>query len=284
MTSKLHFLKRLSNTCIDALFPVKCLVCDCFFESAELSRKKHTSGPRPGGLESRYQGRASIERLFSPFICADCAGEINLVDGPICLSCGIMFKSSQGDDRICGDCISAPKQFRIARAAAVYDQAMLHLIHCFKYNAKIQLAKPFSGLLLTTLNQYWDADSFDVVMPVPLSGKKIRKRGFNQAFLLICAWKKIAEQLGMELPAAQISKDALIRNRTTLPQTGLGRKARKENVENAFSINERAMVLQKRILLVDDVYTTGATVNACARELMDNGAHSVDVLTLARAM
>ena len=284
MKSKRHFLKRLYNACIDALFPVKCLVCDCFFEPAGVSRGAHAFGPPTGGLESRYRGRVSLERLFSPFICGNCAAQINLVDGPICLSCGIMFKSSEGEDRTCGDCITAPKPFRMARASAAYDEAMLHLIRCFKYNGKIQLAKPFSGLMLTALNRYWSADSFDVVMPVPLSGNKIRKRGFNQAFLLICGWKKIADQLGMDLPSARISKDALLRNRTTLPQTGLGRRARKENVENAFSISERTNVMQKRILLVDDVYTTGATVNECARELMDNGALSVDVLTLARAM
>ena len=284
MTSTLHYLKRLYSTWIDALFPVKCLVCDCFFEPADLSSGPHASGDLPGGRNGGDHCRLSIERLFSPFVCTDCAGEIRLVDGPICLSCGIMFKSSEGDDRICGNCITTPKRFGIARAAAVYDQAMMHLIHCFKYNAKIQLAKPFSGLLLSTLNHYWDADSFDIVMPVPLSGNRIRQRGFNQAYLLIRGWQKIADQLATDPPGARISKDALIRNRTTLPQTGLGRKARMENIENAFSIPERADVMQKRILLVDDVYTTGATVNECARELLDHGARSVDVLTVARAM
>ena len=284
MKSKRPFLKRLYNACLNALFPVKCLVCGCFFEPAVVSRATNAIGCPGGSFEGRDLGHVSLERLFSPLICGSCAAEINLVDGPICLSCGIMFKSSEGQDRICGDCITAPKQFRIARAPAAYDEAMLHLIRCFKYNGKIQLAKPFSGLMLTALNRYWDADSFDVVIPVPLSGNKIRKRGFNQAYLLIRGWKKIAGQWGLGPPTARISKDTLFRNRTTLPQTGLGRKARKENVANAFSIGERTNVMQKRILLVDDVYTTGATVNECARELMDNGALSVDVLTLARAM
>ena len=284
MKSRVHFLKRLYNTWIDALFPVKCLVCDCFFEPAGLSPVPPVSVRIRDGGNGRGHLRAGIEQLFSPFVCTECAAGISLVNGPICQSCGIMFNSSEGDDRICGECIAAPKQFRAARAAAVYDQAMMNLIHCFKYNAKIQLAKPFSGLLLTTLNRYWKPQSFDVVMPVPLCGTRIRQRGFNQAYLLICGWKKIAGQLAMEQPAARLSKDALIRNRTTLPQTGLGRRARMKNMENAFSISERASVGQKRILLVDDVYTTGATVNECARVLMDHGAQSVDVLTVARAM
>ena len=284
MKSKLHFLKRLYNTGIDALFPVKCLVCDCFFEAAGPSPGSHASRRHSGSCNSRDQTHVSIERLFSPFVCAGCAGEITPVKGPICLSCGIMFKSSEGDDRICGNCITTPKYFRTARASAVYDQAMIHLIHCFKYNAKIQLANPFCGLLLRAFKLYWDADSFDAIMPVPLSGNRMRQRGFNQAYLLICNWKIIADQLIMDLPGARISKNALVRDRTTLPQTGLDRMARMGNVKNAFHVRKEADIKEKRILLVDDVYTTGATVNECARVLMHSGARSVDVLTVARAM
>ena len=284
MKSNLHFLKRLYNACKDALFPVKCLVCSCFFEPARPLPRIYASDHLSGGRSNREPGRVNIQRLFSPFVCAECARQISLVKGPICLSCGSMFKSNEGDDRICGDCISAPKQFRIARAPAVYDQAMMHLIHCFKYNAKIQLARPFGGLLLRALNRYWSADSFDVIVPVPLSGNRIRQRGFNQAYLLICGWEKITIQSGLDLSGARIIKDVLVRKRTTLPQTGLGRKARMENIKNVFSVREQADIKEKRILLVDDVYTTGATVNECARALKDHGARSVDVLTLARAM
>ncbi len=284
MKSKRPFLKRLYHTWIDALFPVKCLVCDCFFEAAGPCPGPYASGRHSGGCNPLDHGGVSIERLFSPLVCAGCAGEITAVNGPICLSCGIMFKSSEGDNRFCGNCITAPKYFKTARASAVYDQAMIHLIHCFKYNAKIQLANPFSALLLSALKRYWDADSFDAIMPVPLSANRMRQRGFNQAYLLICNWKKTADQLRMDLPGARISKDVLIRNRTSLPQTGLGRKARMQNIKNVFSVRQGADIKEKRILLVDDVYTTGATVNECARELMHSGARSVDVLTLARAM
>ena len=279
MISSVQFLKRLYHAGMDALFPVKCLVCDCFFEPPDVPPWQSVPGH-----DRHDQHRGRIDCFFSPFVCSGCAAEISFVKGPICLSCGIMFKSSEGDDRFCGDCIIAPKQFRIARAPMVYDQTVMHLIHCFKYNAKIQLAKPFSGLLLTALNRYWDVDSFDLVMPVPLFGSRLRQRGFNQAYLLICGWEKIAGQFAMDLPGALINKDALVRNRTTLPQTGLGRKARMNNIKNAFSVREDSPIKEKRILLVDDVYTTGATVNECARELMDNGALCVDVLTLARAM
>ena len=284
MKSKCHFLKQLYITWIDALFPVKCLVCDCFFEATSPASGPHASKRHSNGCSHRDQGSVSIKRLFNPFVCRVCAREITLVNGPICLSCGIMFKSSQGDDRICGNCIAVPKHFRTARASAVYDQAMIHLIHCFKYNAKIQLANSFSGLLLKTFKRYWDADSFDVITPVPLSSNRMRQRGFNQAYLLICNWKKEADQLIMDLPVARVSKNALARNRATLPQTGLSRKARIENIRNVFSVREGADIREKRILLVDDVYTTGATVNECARVLMHSGARSVDVLTVARAL
>ena len=284
MMSTVQFLKRLYNAGIDALFPVKCLVCSCFFQPPHMSSWQAAPGHHPVGHHCNDRDFESMDRLFSPFVCTDCAAEISFIKGPICLSCGIMFISSQGDDRFCGDCITAPKQYRMARAPVVYDQAMMHLIHCFKYNAKIQLAKPFSGFLLTALNRYWEADSFDIVIPVPLSGKKIRQRGFNQAHLLICGWEKKFGQFAIDSPGLQINKHALIRNRSTLPQAGLGRKARMHNIKNAFSVREGSNIREQRILLVDDVYTTGATVNECARALMDSGAQSVDVLTLARAM
>jgi ComF family protein len=281
MISIAHFLKRTYRAGIDALFPVKCLVCECFFEPSDNSPWRSEPDHVPDRRDHHHGG---IDCFKIPFVCSGCAEQINFVKGPICLSCGIMFKSSQGDDRLCGDCITVPKRFRIARAPMVYDQAMVQLIHCFKYNAKIQLTKAFSGLLLTALNRYWEANSVDLVLPVPLSGSKLRQRGFNQAYLLVRSWKTIADQFNMPPPGVSTSKNALVRTRATIPQTGLGRKARLQNIKNAFSVRDGAAIRDMRILLVDDVYTTGATVNECARELMDDGARCVDVLTLARAM
>jgi ComF family protein len=284
MISNANFIKRMFDGIVDALFPVKCLVCDCFFAPADTSPWQAGPANEAGDAEGHDQHDGGINCFPGAFVCSDCAAQISFVEHPICLSCGIMFKSSQGENRLCGDCITAPKHFRMARAAVVYDQTMMHLIHSYKYSGKIQLAGAFSGFLLKTLNLYWKAGEFDCIIPVPLSAGRLRQRGFNQAYLLIRNWQKVADQAGIHVRGAMVLKDALVRLRATLPQTGLGRKARLNNIKNAFSVQDASLIGDRRILLVDDVYTTGATVNECARELMDRGAQRVDVLTLARAM
>jgi ComF family protein len=172
----------------------------------------------------------------------------------------------------------------MARAPLVYDQTILNVVHCYKYKGKIQLAGPLGGLLLATFNCFWDKDSIDVIVPVPLHFKRLRKRGFNQVFLLIRNWKKFAAASHIDLSGVRIERNAIVRAASTSPQTGLGRKARMTNIKNAFKIQYKEKIKDKTILLVDDVYTTGATVNECARLLLKGGANHVDVLTLARAI
>jgi ComF family protein len=126
--------------------------------------------------------------------------------------------------------------------------------------------------------------NIDLIIPVPLHLKKLRIRGFNPSFLLVKDWICIAKFLNVKLPDIPVNSNVLVRGRWTKPQTGLGRKERLENIKNAFNINDGSKITGKRILLVDDVYTTGATVNECAKVLLKGGAKNVDVLTLARAI
>jgi len=172
----------------------------------------------------------------------------------------------------------------MARASLVYDQTILNVVHSFKYNGKIQLAAPLGALLLAAFNRFWAEHSIDVIVPVPLHIKRFRKRGFNQVFLLIRNWKKFAAASHIDLSGVRIERNAIVRAASTSPQTGLGRKARMTNIKNAFKIQYKEKIKDKTILLVDDVYTTGATVNECARLLLKGGANHVDVLTLARAI
>jgi len=195
-----------------------------------------------------------------------------------------MFKSREGEDHICGDCIESPKRFRIARASGAYVQTFMEVIHCFKYKEKIHLARPLGKLLFSTFVRYWNIDNIDIVIPVPLHKKRLRKRGFNQAFLLIKNWEDIAGFLNIEIPYIQKEDDIFIRSGWAEPQTGLGRKKRMTNIKDVFSVKNSYKIVDKSILLVDDVYTTGATADECARVLLHCGAKQVDVLTLARAM
>jgi ComF family protein len=170
----------------------------------------------------------------------------------------------------------------MARAFGMYDATLMSLIHRFKYEGKIQLARPLGRLLFEAFIQFWKQDAIDLIIPVPLFKKRFRKRGFNQAYLLVQSWKQFAAvQTDFKMP--RMVTDVLIRHHQTKPQTGLGRKERMTNLKNAFSVSDASIVWGKKILLTDDVYTTGATAHECAGVLLNAGASRVDVLTLARA-
>jgi ComF family protein len=180
--------------------------------------------------------------------------------------------------------MAQPKKFGMARAAVSYDQQLMAVIHRFKYAGKTQLARPLGGLMLSAFMRHWEGAKVDRLLPVPLHPKKFRSRGFNQSYLLIHRWKAIARAMQISLPDIPILTDVLIRTEITVPQTGLGRAQRLKNVKGAFSVQSPEKVCGKKVLVVDDVYTTGATANECARILLKFGAERVDVLTLARAI
>ena len=130
----------------------------------------------------------------------------------------------------------------------------------------------------------WDIEGIDLVVPVPLHARRLKTRGFNQAFLLVKDWPCFAGASGINITDSLIDRHLFVRDRWTEPQTGLNRKERMGNIKGAFSVTDASKISGKRILLVDDVYTTGATADECSRVLVNNGAEQVDVLTLARAM
>jgi ComF family protein len=272
-------VKKIYKIFYETVFPPKCLVCRSFINPPE--------GDYNGFSEEAVLSltvQIQVERLLSQYLCRHCIGGLVAVESPLCSCCGLPFESRHGLDHRCGDCSASPKKFRIARAPLVYEQIFTEVIHCYKYKGKIQLARPLGELLLTAFRLFWNKDSIDVVVPVPLHLKRLRKRGFNQAYLLIRNWKTIAGQAPFELSDLQIERDILVRTVPTAPQTGLGRKQRAANIEDAFELVDEAKIIDKRILLVDDVYTTGATVDECARLLLHHGAAHVDVLSLARAV
>jgi ComF family protein len=266
----------------EAVFPPKCLVCAAFFRTADQGRQRipigATENARPAALED--QAQISLANC----LCPHCLTELVTVDSPLCPCCGIPFKSRQGQDHYCGDCIATGKKFGIARAPLVYDKVISEVIHSFKYRGKIQLAEPLSELLLTAFRFFWDIEDIDIILPVPLHPARLRQRGFNQAYLLIRNWPSLAARHPGGDARFRVEREVLIRTLPTLPQSALGRDQRAVNIKNAFELNHRQRVHGKKILLIDDVYTTGATVNECGRLLLDHGAQQVDVLTLARAV
>jgi ComF family protein len=274
-----QIVKKFYKILIETIFPPKCLVCGSFIKSPEGDNNGLSEG-----ADLSLTVQIQVERLLSECLCRNCIGGLKAVESPLCSCCGLPFESRHGLDHCCGDCSASPKKFRIARAPLVYEQVFTEVIHCYKYKGKIQLASPLAELLLMAFRLFWDKDSIDVVVPVPLHLKRLRKRGFNQAYQLIRNWQTIAGQVPFDLSDLQIEPDVLVRTVPTAPQTGLGRRQRAANIKNAFELVDEAKIIDKRILLVDDVYTTGATADECARLLVRHGAAHVDVLSLARAV
>ena len=271
--------KRIYKIVNETIFPTKCLACGSFFMPPELAENGLLDADVPG-----LTILACVERLFAKYLCPGCIKGLIVVESPLCSCCGIPFESRQGLDHTCGECSTSPKPFRIARAPLVFKNVFMEVIHGYKYKGKIQLARPLGELLFWAFRILWDKDSVDVVTPVPLHTKKFRQRGFNQAYLLLKNWTAIAKQMQIDPGNFQIERDILSRTVPTTPQTGLDRRQRTANIKDAFELVDKSKIIDKRILLVDDVYTTGATVNECAQLLLHHGADHVDVLSLARAV
>jgi len=193
------------------------------------------------------------------------------------------FSTAAGPDHVCGDCIGGKRPFARARSVFFYKGPVRDLVHGLKYQCRVELARPLGSLMFHLLLRYWKPDQFDLAVPVPLHWRRERRRTYNQTWLLMRSWKEAAAGAGLAgLPFA-IEKRALSRMRPTRPQAGLSRAQRRENISQAFEVSRPEMVKNKRILVVDDVMTTGATVEACCRCLLQGGASQVDVLVLARA-
>ncbi len=209
-------------------------------------------------------------------ICSDCLAEIHRIEPPFCLVCGTPFVSTEVRIHPCGGCLTKRKYFTMARALGAYQGSLQEAIHRWKYQGKAALT-PFLGQWMTEgLYRYWDPKHLDLLIPVPLHKQRLRERGFNQALLLA---KELNHRTGIPY-----RKRILQKVRATLPQVNLSGVEREKGVRGSFQIVGKEELEGKTILLVDDVYTTGATVNECSKMLLAAGAERVDVFTLAHAL
>ncbi|MFZ1986328.1 MAG: ComF family protein, partial [Desulfatitalea sp.] len=228
-----------------------------------------------------------FQQWMDRFLCGACTEQFRAVRSPLCIQCGQPFESSHGPDHTCGQCAKRPFRFSAARAAGLYEGALRTAIHQLKYQGRDTLAKPLGRLLWQTLGRHWDPAQIDRVVPVPLHPRRLRQRGFNQACALVQEWPRLAERQAVKVAGDWIDPRMLRRLRPTPPQTGLPREQRVTNMTRAFEVDGRrgSHPLQaQRVLLVDDVMTTGTTADACAQTLLAAGAAEVRVLTLARAV
>lgn len=238
-------LRRSASVLLDAILPPRCLKC--------------------GELVGDHGA-----------LCGTCWAGLRFIAEPCCAACGLPFEFDLGPDALCGACSAERPRFDRARAALVYDDSSRDLVLRFKHADRLEGARTLAGWMARAgLRLIAEAD---LVVPVPLHRWRLLRRRYNQAAVL-------ANWIG-RAQGKRVVPDLLVRRKATPSQGHLGRAVRRQNVAGAFALGAGAGQIHagKRVLLVDDVLTTGATAEACARVLLKGGARAVDLLVLARVV
>lgn len=207
--------------------------------------------------------------------CPECRARVELINGPVCRCCGRPLAEEAGEG-LCRQCAARPPAYDQARSLALHRGPLARVVREFKYRRRYVRGAALAGFWARRAPVDWLA-GVELLVPVPLHPRRLLWRGFNQALVLA---RPLARCLGL-----RVEPGLLRRRRHTRPQVGLDAAQRRANVEGAFSLGRSAAarVAGRRVLLVDDVFTTGATVEECARVLREAGAARVMVHTLARA-
>lgn len=210
-------------------------------------------------------------------LCAECFNEINFISAPYCQKCGHPFEMAPSTGKmLCGRCMKNLKTpFRLSRSTVHYDEASKNLILAFKFMDKTDNAATLARWLNLAGRDIWAA-GVDLMLPVPLHYTRLLKRRYNQCALLTAELHKLNG-----VPADYTS---LVKHRRTRPQVEFSGHERIKNLKGAFSVKHPEKIKGKRIVLIDDVMTTGSTLKECALVLKRAGARSVDTLTVARVV
>ncbi|MBE0575968.1 MAG: ComF family protein [Desulfuromonadales bacterium] len=236
---------RLALTAsIDLLLPPACLLC---------------GGLLPTGHDAQT-------------FCRDCLATMRPLTSAHCRCCAQPFPDTTSN-HLCGICLQRPPPFSIVHAAGIYQGKLKEAIHKLKYRNRLALAKPLGQLLGKSIVAAGNGFAPDRIIPVPLHPRRLRQRGYNQALEVA---RPIAQQSGLLLDTTLLQ-----RTRNTPQQQGLSATERRSNLRNAFTLTSRAPAL--RILLIDDVMTTGETVRECSRTLLAGGIDEVQVAVVGRA-
>jgi competence protein ComFC len=223
-----------------------------------------------------YSERATAQEGY---ICRSCRarpGGVRFIGAPFCQRCGLPYAGQITTKFECSNCLGADLDFTWARASVTASDMVLDVIHRYKYQRALWFEPFFHELFRRTAVPVLCQDTWDMIVPVPLYPLKKREREFNQA-------ERLAALLS-PVTSVPINRRILKRTKPTQTQTALSRVARAENVRNAFDLSDGTRLNGERIILLDDVLTTGATTSACAKTLLSGGAGEVCVWTLARTV
>ena len=235
----------------------------------------------------------ALDLLFPPFcplcharlgedrrdpLCGSCWERLERLVPPYCESCGRPFPTFEPrgpwEGSRCEPCRRRRPLFTYARAATLYGDRVREALFCLKFGGKTAMARPLGDLMAEAGSAMVPVKEIDYLVPVPLHPSREAERGFNQSGLLA---RRLSRRWGIPVEAK-----SLRRERATRSQTDLGADERRQNMQDAFAVTRRGVFTAHHVLLIDDVFTTGATVSECARVLRAAGAASVGVLTVAR--
>lgn len=205
-------------------------------------------------------------------LCGPCWASITFITSPHCMTCGLPFDIDIGPDTLCASCIQSPPPYRKARGVFLYKDTSKQLIMKLKHGDQTHLARMFGDWMVTYGQDV--LSETDVIIPVPIHWTRLLNRLYNQAGLL---GARIAD-----VTSLPIDYHTLQRLKATPSQGTKSKKDRWENVKKAFKVTDKEKIKGKGVLLVDDVMTSGATVNACTKALLKAGAKHINVLTLGR--
>lgn len=216
--------------------------------------------------------------VSAPGYCPDCWGKLDFLAGPACARCDLPLPQAVGEGALCGGCMADPPPFARVRVPLAYGPGPRALVMRLKYGRRVGLARQIATMIAPVLIDAAPASSEPLFVPVPLHRWRIWQRGFNQSAEIA---RHLSRQTGWPLAV-----DALVRVRRTRLLRGLGRIARAKEVRGAFAVPDaaRPLLAGRTVLLVDDVFTTGATAGACARALLRAGAARVEVVAFARVV
>ena len=224
----------------------------------------------------RCVGCGELLKEDTPLFCNNCFLTLKAINPPFCYKCGYPFPGYVKVSHLCGECIKEKRYFDFARSCFSYEGLIREAIQKFKFNGKVFIGLKFADIMFSRTSYFFEKRDWDLIIPVPVHINKLRKREFNQAQVLA---SKIAFYLGIPY-----LRYLLIKKINNPSQFSLKREDRIKNVKGVFDIVHPKKIKEKKLLLIDDVMTTGATVNECAKILKRYGAKRVDVFTIARTL